>query len=210
MLGLPAAASKVGNQSKPEKIPFWTVPGLMCPGQRAMQGTRNPPSKTVPLVARNGVIPPSGHVNTSAPLSVVKMTNRVVGLADVVDVLHERADGIVHLRHPGLLEAIVGLAVLHRAVLLREEGPDVHASRVVPEEERLPIFLGLVHELARRLDEDLVEGRHVILGFREREVVHVRDVGHVGERRERPLVDDPLLANFPQRGISVVSSLSVA
>ena len=29
---------------------------------------------TVPLVALNGVMPPSGQVNTSAPLSVVKMT----------------------------------------------------------------------------------------------------------------------------------------
>src|SRR5262249_2334327 len=33
-----------------------------------------PPSKTVPLVALNGVMPPSGQVKTSAPLSVVKMT----------------------------------------------------------------------------------------------------------------------------------------
>ncbi len=55
-------------------MPFSTVPGLILPGQRTMHGTRKPPSKTVPLVALNGVMPPSGQVNTSAPLSVVKMT----------------------------------------------------------------------------------------------------------------------------------------
>ena len=44
--------------------------GLILPGQRMIAGTRNPPSNTVPFVARNGVMPPSGQVNTSAPLSV--------------------------------------------------------------------------------------------------------------------------------------------
>src|SRR6478672_7368111 len=58
----------------PEKISFWIVPGLMWPGQRAIQGTRKPPSQAVPLVALNGVMPPSGQVNTSAPLSVVNTT----------------------------------------------------------------------------------------------------------------------------------------
>ena len=73
----------------------------------------------------------------------------VVGLADVVEVLQEGADAVVHLRHAGLFEAVVGLAVLHRLVLLREERPDVHARRVVPDEERLAVLLGLVHEVAR-------------------------------------------------------------
>ena len=48
--------------------------GLTWPGQRMMAGTRKPPSKDVPLVALKGVMPPSGQVKTSAPLSVVKMT----------------------------------------------------------------------------------------------------------------------------------------
>ena len=55
-------------------MPFSTVPGLTWPGQRMMAGTRKPPSLTVPLVFLNGVMPPSGQVNTSAPLSVVKTT----------------------------------------------------------------------------------------------------------------------------------------
>ena len=74
MLGLPAAAASVGSQSRPEKMPFSTVPGLTLPGQRMIAGTRKPPSNTVPLVPLNGVMPPSGQVKTSAPLSVVKMT----------------------------------------------------------------------------------------------------------------------------------------
>ena len=118
MFGLPAAATRVGNQSRPEKMPFSTVPGLILPGQRAMHGTRKPPSMTVPLVALNGVMPPSGQVNTSAPLSVVKTSDGVVGLADVVEVLHEGADGVVQLRHAGFFQAVVGLVVHHRLVLL--------------------------------------------------------------------------------------------
>src|SRR5262245_31619891 len=57
MFGLPAAASRLGYQSRPEKIPFSTVPGLTWPGQRQIVGRRKPPSKMVPFVALNGVIP---------------------------------------------------------------------------------------------------------------------------------------------------------
>ena len=149
MFGLPAAASSVGNQSRPEKMPFSTVPGLILPGQRAMHGTRKPPSKTVPLVALNGVMPPSGQVNTSAPLSVVKMTMVLSASPMSSQVLQERADAVVHLRHAGLFQAVVGLAVHHRLVLRRQERQDVHARRVVPDEERLAVLLGLVHEVAR-------------------------------------------------------------
>src|SRR5213079_2305945 len=69
-----AAARKVGNQSSPEMIPFSTLPAGTLPGQRIMQGTRKPPSKTVPLLCANGVCPPSGQVKTSVPLSVVNTT----------------------------------------------------------------------------------------------------------------------------------------
>ena len=54
-------------------MPFLTVPGLTWPGQRTMHGTRKPPSVGMPFVPLNGVLPPSGQVNTSAPLSVVKI-----------------------------------------------------------------------------------------------------------------------------------------
>lgn len=74
MFGLPAAARKAGNQSSPDIRPFWTVPAGMWPGHRAMHGTRKPPSMTVPLHWANGVVPPSGHVKSSVPLSVVNTT----------------------------------------------------------------------------------------------------------------------------------------
>src|SRR6476660_6639990 len=46
----------------------------MCPGQRTTQGARMPPSQVVIFEPLNGVMPPSGKVNCSAPLSVVKTT----------------------------------------------------------------------------------------------------------------------------------------
>jgi hypothetical protein len=70
----PAAARSIGNQSSAENMPFSTVPALTLPGQRMIAGARKPPSMTVPFVPLKGVMPPSGQVNTSAPLSVVKMT----------------------------------------------------------------------------------------------------------------------------------------
>ena len=71
---------------------FSTAPGLILPGQRDDAGTRKPPSYTVPLVARNGVIPPSGQVKTSAPLSVVKMTIVLSATPISVEVLQQIAD----------------------------------------------------------------------------------------------------------------------
>ena len=53
---------------------FLTVPGLMTPGQRITIGARMPPSQVVSLPPLNGVVPPSGKVMVSAPLSVVKTT----------------------------------------------------------------------------------------------------------------------------------------
>ena len=55
-------------------MPFCTESAGMWPGQRAMHGTRKPPSMIVPLHWANGVVPPSGQVKTSVPLSVVKTT----------------------------------------------------------------------------------------------------------------------------------------
>src|SRR5262249_10646395 len=44
----------------------------------------------------------------------------VVGLANVVEMLEQRADTVIQLRHAGFLKTVVRLTVLHRAVLLRE------------------------------------------------------------------------------------------
>ncbi len=72
----------------------------------------------------------------------------------------------------------------------------MHARRVVPDEERLAVLLGLVHEVARSLDQHLVEGGHVVFRLQEREVVHVGHVGHVRKRRQRAFIHDLLLADL--------------
>src|SRR6476469_6408477 len=46
----------------------------MCPGQRITIGARMPPSQVLSLPPLKGVVPPSGKVMVSAPLSVVKTT----------------------------------------------------------------------------------------------------------------------------------------
>ena len=63
--------TNVGSQSSDAKMSFKTVPGLMWPGQRTTMGTRMPPSQVESLPPLNGVVPPSGNVIVSAPLSVV-------------------------------------------------------------------------------------------------------------------------------------------
>src|SRR5215471_3752212 len=72
--GPPAMLTNVGTQSREAKMSFLTVPGLMTPGQRITIGARMPPSQVVSLPPLNGVVPPSGKVMVSAPLSVVKTT----------------------------------------------------------------------------------------------------------------------------------------
>ena len=57
-----------------EWISLLTVPGLSTPGHRIRQGTRQPPSQLVSFSPRNGVVPPSGQLISSAPLSVAYMT----------------------------------------------------------------------------------------------------------------------------------------
>jgi hypothetical protein len=69
-------AAKVGSQSWCATISFEIEPGLMCPGQRIMAGTRYAPSQLVFFSLRNGVMPPSGQVFMCGPLSVL-YTNTV-------------------------------------------------------------------------------------------------------------------------------------
>ena len=71
MVSSPAAANAVANRSGITPSPPDTRPAGSLPGQRAMHGTRNPPSITVPLAPAKGVCPPSGQVKFSAPLSVL-------------------------------------------------------------------------------------------------------------------------------------------
>ena len=177
MFGLPAAATKVGNQSRPEKMPFCTVSAGTLPGQRRIAGTRKPPSRTVPLLCAKGVCPPSGHVKTSVPLSVVKTTMVLSSTPMSFELLHHQADVVVELGHAGFLLGPAVLCVAHRFVLRREVRDDVHARRVEPHEERLAVLLGLVHEVDGEVANLVVDGLHP-LGI------------------ERAGVFDPLLADL--------------
>ncbi len=68
--GSPAAATKVGIQSRPLTMSFATVPGLILPGQRRAAGTRNAPSQFEFFSLRNGVMAASGQLFMCGPLSV--------------------------------------------------------------------------------------------------------------------------------------------
>ena len=100
---------------------FSTFPAGTLPGQRMIVGTRKPPSYTVPFVARNGVMPPSGQVNTLGAVVGGEDDDGVVGNAKIVERLHEFADRVVDLRHAGFFETVVRLGVHHRLVLFGEE-----------------------------------------------------------------------------------------
>ena len=70
----------------------------------------------------------------------------VVELAHVFELLEDVADVVVHLLHAGFVDAPVLAAGLahHGHVLVGQHGGDVHARRVVPDEERLVGLLGVV------------------------------------------------------------------
>ena len=91
----------------------------------------------VPFVALNGVMPPSGQVNTRAIVGG-KDNNGIVGDADVIQMLQQRTDVIIQLRHTAFFEAVIAIGVHHRLVLLREERVSVHPRSVVPDKERFP------------------------------------------------------------------------
>src|SRR5262249_40800394 len=73
-LGPPAMLTKVGSQSREANISFLTVPSLITPGQRITIGARMPPAHVASCPPLKGVVPASGKVMVSAPLSVVKTT----------------------------------------------------------------------------------------------------------------------------------------
>ncbi len=182
MFGLPAAATKVGNQSSPEKIPFSTLPAGTLPGQRMMAGERKPPSSAVPLPPANGVWPPSGQVKFSVPLSVREHDDRVVVEPVGLEVGHDRADDVVELGHAGFLLRPAVLRVAHRLILGRQVRHHMHARRVEPEEEGLVVLLRLVEEGDRLGEDGVVDGLHQL-------------------GTHRPVVLDLLLADLAPAGL---------
>ena len=85
----------------------------------------------------------------------------------------------------------------------------MHARGVVPDEEWLVGLLGAIHEALGLLDQNFVEGLHVVFGVAAL-LPHLVVLGHVLEWLERAFIDDALLADLAQRGITVGSSVSVA
>ena len=84
----------------------------------------------------------------------------VVELAHRLQLVEHEADVVVHLLHAGLVDAPVLAADLadHVVVLVRQHGRDVHARRVVPDEERL---VGLRRVVAVEEVDDL--GRDLLV-----------------------------------------------
>ena len=91
-------------------------------------------------------MPPSGKVTVSAPLSVVKTMMVLSSWPMSSSFLQYVADVVIQLLHAGFVDAPILAARLadHRLVLRREHGGDVHAGRVVPDEEGLAGLLGVV------------------------------------------------------------------
>ena len=78
----------------------------------------------------------------------------------------------------------------------------MHARGVVPKEEGLPRFLGLLHEVDRLVDEHLVKGGHVVFGARSPfTTAAVRRASGVRSWRQRSLIDDLLLADRTPAGL---------
>src|SRR5512137_99860 len=152
MVVLPAAARKVGNQSRPEKMPFCTESAGTWPGQRRMHGTRKPPSITVPLHWANGVVPPSGQVKSSVPLSVVKTTI----------VLSSSPMSLSFCSTKPMSLSSWAMPASCSDQPFREVRDDVHARRVEPAEERLAVRLGLVDELQGEIADFVVHRFHAL------------------------------------------------
>ena len=66
-----------------------------------------PPSQVESFPPLNGVVPPSGKVMVSAPLSVVKQRMVLSSWPIVLELLEHEADVVVHLLHAGFVDAPV-------------------------------------------------------------------------------------------------------
>ena len=177
MFGLPAAATKVGNQSSPEMMPFSTLPAGTLPGQRTIAGTRKPPSSAVPLPPANGVWPPSGQVKFSAPLSVVKTTIVLSSrpLSSSYFMTEPTMSSSCAMPASWMLQPFCGV----RIVSYLSERWVTTCIRVGLSQTKngLPSLLRLVEELERVLEDLVVHGLHPL-------------------RIERAGVLDPLLADL--------------
>src|SRR5262245_27141200 len=106
-----------------------------------------------PFEWRHAAVRPGEHLRAVVGC---EYNDGIVSLPNIIQMLQERANGIIHLRHGRFFKPVVGLWGHHGIVLFREKRPQVRAGGVVPDEERFPILLGLVIEITRRLRSEFV------------------------------------------------------
>ena len=74
----PASSTSVGSQSIMSAMPRASVPEGIRAGQRAIAGTRWPPSNVLVLPPRRPpALPPQSRIASQGPLSLVKIDERV-------------------------------------------------------------------------------------------------------------------------------------
>ena len=160
-LGPPAMSTSVGSQSSAANSWFLTVPGLMCarPADDHRRAIAAFPGLALLALERR-----DAAVREGDRLGAVvggEDDDGVVELAHVLELLEDDADVVVHLLHAGFVDAPVLAAPLahHRhRTCRRQHGRDVHARRVVPDEERL---VGLLRVVAVEEVDDL--GRDLLV-----------------------------------------------
>src|SRR5271166_6481299 len=103
--------------------------------------------------------------------------DRVVELTHVFELLEDIADVVVQLLHAGFIDApiLAALHSQHSLILRRQHGGNVHARRVIPNEERLSGLLGVVavEEVDDMARDFLVHGSRPIQGERAFVLVHL-------------------------------------
>ena len=142
-------STSVGSQSSDANISFLTVPGSMMAGPADDQRSTHaafPGGQLPALEGRGAAIREGDGLGT---IVGGEGDDGVVELAHLLELLQHVADIVVHLLHAGFVDAPVLAAGLadHRHVLVRQHRGDVHARRVVPDEERL---LGLLRDRCGR------------------------------------------------------------
>jgi hypothetical protein len=146
------------------QMSFTTTPAGILPGQRMTHGTRNAPSQFEFFSLRNGVIPASGQLFNVRTVVGRVHDERVVGDAELVEQVEQRADGPVVIDHrvvvwrlppPGLADAF-GLRV----------GAEMHVRGVDPREERGARSMLAADELGRCVGDLVVDRLHPLLAQR--------------------------------------------
>ena len=160
MFGLPAAATKVGNQSSPEMMPFSTLPAGTLPGQRMIAGHAETAFHDRALALRERRLSAVRPGEDSVPLSVVNTTMVLSSTPMSLSFSITRPTIVVELGHAGFVNGPAVLRIAHRFVFRRQVRDDVHARRVEPDEERLAVGLGLVHEFERQIADFVVHRFH--------------------------------------------------